>query len=189
MKNIPAVPKPVTPVLFDIVIVELQDILKAKLSWLNYSFGRCQRLVKKKDKAQYFYPGVHIKNAEYISVFPDTEYGNFSYWVIEDPQTIVSDGPQLHQMKTKFSVVFWMNLDKIFLGTTERNTEAIKYQIINLLVKDTFLKTGRITVTNVFEQAENIYKGYSIKELESQFLMHPYYGLRLEGEMIKRDIC
>jgi hypothetical protein len=33
----------------------------------------------------------------------------------------------------------------------------------------------------VWEKAENIFKGFTLDEIESQFLMQPYCGWRFEG--------
>ena len=187
--NIPAVPKPETPAFLDEIVVQIQDILKANLSWLDYSFGRSQRLVTTKDKNNYFYPGVHIGYEKYINVFPDQELGNFSFFQIEDPQDLVSDTRRPSLIKIKYSLIFWANLDSIFQDKKDRNTEALKLQILQLLSQGLFLNNGRISVKTIFEKAENIYKEYSLKEVDSQFLMQPYYGLRFEGEIKYDKFC
>lgn len=187
--NVPAVPKPENPAFVDKVIVQLQDTLKNKLPWLDHSFGRCQRLVKIKDKSQYNYPGVHISNGEYINVFPDEKYKNFSFFIVEDPQNVDFRPHTTNNVRLKYAVVFWVNLDKIFANSTDRNTEALKAQIVKVLTRQTFLTFGRIDIRQIYEQAENIYKGFSIKEIDSQFLMQPYAGFRFEGEMMFTEDC
>lgn len=44
-------------------------------------------------------------------------------------------------------------------------------------------------VDRVAERAENIYRGYDHGEIEGQFLMFPYTGFRLEGEMVINEQC
>ena len=39
-------PKPKNPVLVDLVISFIQDALFSQLTWLNYAFGRSQKLIK-----------------------------------------------------------------------------------------------------------------------------------------------
>lgn len=189
MINIPAVPKPQNPAFIDKVIVQVQDTLKNNLSWLDHSFGQCQRLIKVKDRKEHFYPGVHIRNGLYENVFPNAKLGNYSFFIIEDPQGIDFRPHTTNNVRLKYSIVFWVNLDKIFGKQADRNKEAVKAEISKVIARKTFLTFGRIDIRQIYEQAENIYKGYSIKEIESQFLMQPYYGFRFEGEMLFNEDC
>ena len=187
--NIPKVPKPATPAFTDKIIVQVQDTLKAKLPWLDYSFGQSQRLVTTKDKKDYFYPGVHIGRGDYLNVLPDQNLGNYSFFILEDPQNVDFRAHTTNNVKLKYSLVFWFNLDKVFPGLIDRNTEALKAQILKILNRELFLTFGRIDVRSIYEQAENIYKGYSLKEVDSQYLMQPYGGFRFEGEMLFMEDC
>lgn len=187
--NIPTVPKPENPALLDKVIVQIQDLLKLKLAWLDYSFGRAQRLVTKRDGKEYFYPGVHIGAGEYRNVLPDQSLGNYSFFTIDDPQPIEFFRNSFNTIKAKYSLVFWFNLDSIFAGSDDRNTEEIKAQILGILTRDLHLTVGTIDIESISERAENIYKGYSLKEIDSQFLMQPFAGIRFEGEIITREEC
>ena len=189
MKNIPAVPKPTTPVFLDQIVVQLQDILKNNLSWLKHSFGRSQRLSTIKNGSKQQYPAVHLGEEEYINVFPDQDLGNFSFFIIDDPQSIVQKSRNSTIVSVKYALVFWVNLDTIFTDKINRNTEALKLQIVQLLAKGLFLQNGKIGIDNIYERAENLYKEYDIKEVDSQFLMQPYYGLRFEGEIKYNSFC
>lgn len=182
--NIPAVPKPDVPAFIDKVVVQIQDGLKAKLPWLNYSFGRAQKLVTLKDKQNYFYPGVHIGKGTYINVLPDQKLGNYSFIVVDDPQSVDFRPNTQNNVKVKYSIIFWFNLNKIFPGVQDRNTEALKEQIVRVITRELHLTTGRIDIRQIFEQPENVYKGYSLKEIDSQYMMQPYGGMRFEGEML-----
>lgn len=189
MNNVPKNPQPTSPVSVDRVIVQVQDFLLDKLPWLDHAFGRAQKLVALKDKKRHSYPGVHIKNQHYINVFPNKKFGNFTFFILEDPQEINFERNQFGQIKVKYGLVFWMNLDQIFTGATERNSELIKAYIMGLLTRDLRIVDSRMSITQVYEQAENIYKNFSIDEIESQFLMHPYYGFRLEGFLSFYENC
>jgi hypothetical protein len=187
--SLEAVPKPENPEFLDIIIVQIQDTLKEKLSWLNYSFGRCQKMAKTVDNKQHFFPAVHIGFGEYRSVFPDESLGNFSFVSISDPQEIKFVPKTFNDATFTYSLVFWLNLNKIFAGEKDRNAEAIKAQILSILTRQTYLTSGRITVDRIYEEAENIYKGYSIKEIETQFLTQPFVGFRFEGKMTLVEKC
>jgi hypothetical protein len=89
LKRIPAVPINDEPVFIDAAIGQVQTILKSKLSWLDYSFGRAQKLVTKKDNKDYFYPGVHYGYGDYVNVFPDNELGNYVHYFVRARQQML----------------------------------------------------------------------------------------------------
>lgn len=187
MKNLPAVPKPANPELFDKPIGEIQTILKAELPWLNYAFGEAQTLVRVKDKAKFAYPGVHIRNAEYEPVLPDQKLGNFSFFVLDSSQNLDFDKHTTSLLKVRYGLVFWFNLDSVFADDPDRRINKIEADILKVLIRKNFLKTGRITVDRIQTKAEAIFKGYDLKELDSQYLMQPFAGLRFEGELLFRE--
>ena len=189
MNNIAVAPKPINPVFTDKIIVEVQDSLIARLSWLTHAFGRCQRLSKVRDKRTFVYPGIHIKSNEYLSLLPNQELGNYSFFEIEDPQSIDFNKNNFNIIRTKFALVFWVDLSTIFVGEIDRNTEELKAEIVKVLTRELFLKLGRLTLNQISEKAENIFKGYSLTEIESQYLMQPFAGFRFEGELLFQELC
>lgn len=188
--NLPQVLKPQNPVLFDLVIGEMQDILATELSWLTHSFGKSQKLITERDKKEYIYPGIFVSKKQYIDVFPTTEYGNFCFFTVEEPQNIEFVKNRFNTFKATTSLIFWMDLSKIS-NSTDRTIENVKQEILTVLTRRMFIKKGRFTFNKIYEEAKEIYKGYSIKEIDTQFLMQPYCGLKFTGElMLKEDfIC
>lgn len=180
------------PVMIDKVIGNIQIGLVEHLGWLDAAFGRAQRLVKKfpggKEIAT---PNVYCggwkgyDENDYIEVSPDSHIGNFSFFIIDDPQELGWErGVQMTQ-KAPFSLVFWFDLRRVFRSETNRNTEYLKAQILEVLNGRTgwILRDGRITINRCWEQAKNIYKGYSLDEVDNQYLMHPFGGFRFDGIM------
>lgn len=179
---------PSDPVMIDKVISYIQIYLKDNLSWLNYSFGRAQKLTRMRDKKEHSYPGIYIKKNEYADLFPNEQFGNFSFFTTDDPQTIDWNPRIRNEIKTPCSLIIWYNLKKIYGCNTERNTEAIKAEVLRKL-SDMTIASGRFSVEKIYEKAENIYKGYSLKEIDSQYLMQPYGGLRIEGTLTFIEPC
>ena len=186
--SLPQVLKPQDPVLFDLVIGEMQDILAAELAWLNHAFGKSQKLVKTQDKKTYAYPGifVHGDKHKYIDVLPTKEYGNFCFFIVSDQQEIDFNKNRFNSLKAEISAVFWFDLSTVSTST-DRRIEAVKEEILEVLTRKLFLKSGRFTFTQIVEDAKNIYKEYSIEEINTQFLMQPYCGLRFKGELLIRE--
>ena len=183
-------------ILVDAMIAELQQVLAANLYWLDAAFGRSQRLVKKINGKQVITPNVycggwngHGEN-DYIETSPDSKIGNFSFFEIEDPQTIDA-GPWARQIKAPFGLIVWFDLTRVYNTATNRNTEKLKAQILHVLNGRAgwHLTGGRIIINRIYERAENIYRGYTLSEIDNQFLMHPYAGFRFDGLLEFAELC
>jgi hypothetical protein len=184
------------PVMLDRVIGQIQDCLVAQIPWLDVAFGRSQRLTKMMNGKRIVTPNVycggwngHGEN-DYIEVSPDYKIGNFSFFEIEDPQTIDA-GPWARSIRTPYSLIVWFDLTRVYGVETNRNTEFLKSQILHLLNGryGWHLSGGRVSVNRIYERAENIYRGYTITEIDNQFLMHPYGGFRMDGELYFDELC
>ena len=189
MLNITKAPKPESPVLFDLVITQVQDTLASELSWLNYSFGKSQKLRTEKGKEKYNYPAVHIRDGKYQDVSPDKKLGSYSFFILEDPQQITFYPHSSNNIEAKYSLIFWLDLDSLYPHISERNTEAVKGDILNILTKRLFLTYGRLSVTNIQEQAKNVFREYDIDEVLNQPLMQPYAAFRFEGILLVTEAC
>lgn len=181
---------PVIPgaTMFDLTIADIQKGLIENIPWLNYAFGKAQRLGKKIGDRIYYTPNVYSHSNEYIPVSPDSGLGNFCFFNIEDPQTLIVDPGLRADISTKVSIVFWVDLRTI-PGAENRNTEAIKNELLQALNSKIWIKSGRLKLGQIWERSENVYKGYTLDEIDNQFLMHPYYGFRFEGTLTIQQPC
>lgn len=189
---------PVIPgaVMLDRIIGEIQDGLVTNISWLDVAFGRAQRLTRKVEGKTIVTPNVYCGGwrghgpNDYIEVSPDSKIGNFAYFEVDDPQTIDA-GVWARELHTPFALVVWFDLRKIYDTDTNRNTEALKADILRVLAGRTGwrLDEGRVTIARIYERAENIYRGYTLSEIDNQFLMHPYGGMRFEGVLEFAEVC
>ena len=199
------IPKKENPVLLDKVIQDLQDALAEKLTWLNYVFGRAYKLVEHQIEGDKFiYPAAYIGNSEYVSLLPNDNFGNFSWFDIYDPQEINQIVQSTPQFTFSGAIVFWYNLNSIYADANCMYTEEVKDEIIRVLTTPGIIKnSSRITINKIYERFENIYKGYSIEKIynsqiykgqniqsiDKQYFMHPYAGIRIEFELTTRELC
>lgn len=190
------------PVLLDKILQDIQTTLMEKLSWLNYAFGRAYKIIEHRpDGGKFVYPAVYNGNGEYVSLLPNDNLGNFSWFDIYDPQVIEQN---IRQFTYKGAIVFWYDLSSIYPDANVLYTEETKNEIINVLTAKGFITTvGRLSISRVYENFENIYKGYAlekvynnyqysgedIQELDKQFFMYPYAGLRIEFDLVTRELC
>lgn len=184
------------PVMLDKVIGQIQQGLVENISWLNVAFGRAQRLTKNVEGRSIITPNVycggwngHGEN-DYIEVSPDAKIGNFAFFEVEDPQTI-EVSTWIRQITTPFALIVWFDLTRVYGVPDNRNTEYLKAQILKVLNGrgGWHLGDGRIVLNQIYERAENIYRGYTLSEIDNQYLMHPYCGMRFEGTLQFDELC
>ena len=193
------------PVLLDKILQDMQKSLLDNLSWLNYAFGRGYKLVEHRSNGNKFvYPAFYNGNREYVSLLPNDNLGNFSWFDIYDPQQITAVVQSLPQYTFSGALIFWYDISTIYDDASVMHTEEIKDEILRLLTSPGLIRnTGRFRVNAIYERFENIYKGYSIEriyndrnysgegiqELDKQFFMFPFAGIRIEFTITTRELC
>lgn len=182
------VPIKTNPKLFDKVIAEIQQGLADNFLWLNFVFGKAERLVKMINGRKYYTPNLYIGKNEYESIEPDSGFGNYSFFVLDEPQDVEwAVGDKTH-LTAPFALIVWFDL-RTLPGNDERNTEYFKQQILQYLNGGLFMRHGHIRINRIYEKAENIFRGFTLDEIDNQFLMQPFAGFRFEGEMHVATEC
>lgn len=184
------------PVMLDRIIGEIQTGLVENIPWLDVAFGRSQRLTKMLNGKRIITPNVYCGGwnghgpNDYLEVSPDSKIGNFAFFEIEDPQTIDA-GPWAREIKAPFGLIVWFDLTRVYNAPDNRNTEKLKADILRVLNGRAgwHLSNGRIQINKIYERAENIYRGYTLTEIDNQFLMHPYHSMRFDGVLEFAELC
>lgn len=182
-------PKLYNPYMADLAIGEMQDGLVSALPWLDVAFGKAERLVKERNGRRYYTPNIHRDGNEYVSLLPDSGIGNFCFFWIDDPQEITAEPGQRAAFSVQCSVIFWMDMRTIGNYAGYRNKEEVKSQILHALNGGFGMRYGNYSVTRCHELAENIYRGFTLDEVDNQFLMQPFCGFRFDGTLTYKQPC
>lgn len=193
------------PVLLDKILQDMQKSLMNRLKWLNCAFGRAYKLVEHRPNGNKFiYPAMYNGNGEYVSLLPNDNFGNFSWFDIYDPQKITEVVQSLPQYTFSGAIIFWYDLSSIYEDETVMHTEEVKDEIMRVLTTPGLITTtGKLVINDIYERFENIYKGYSIEkiynnytykgegiqDIDKQFFMYPYAGIRIEFTLTTRELC
>lgn len=193
------------PVLLDKILQDMQKSLMNRLKWLNCAFGRAYKLVEHRpDGNKFIYPAMYNGNGEYVSLLPNDNFGNFSWFDIYDPQKITEVVQSLPQYTFNGAIIFWYDLSSIYEDETVMHTEEVKDEIMRVLTTPGLITTtGKLVINDIYERFENIYKGYSIEkiynnntykgegiqDIDKQFFMYPYAGIRIEFTLTTRELC
>lgn len=189
MKNAPTIKQPLSPALLDEAFIGINSKLLEYLPWLTNAFGKAQQLTRLDDKKRTIkYPGVYTgEGKEYASMLPNESYGNFSFWDVDDYK-VDWQSKQLQIITAKVGYVVWMNLNNVLAVNELRNLESIKEDILRFF---SFMSMQRVRLNfdTITESHDKIYKGYSIKEVKDQHLMHPFAALRFDGTIRYERWC
>lgn len=187
----PTIPTLAEPRLIDAVLLELQTAFASGLSWLNNAYGKAQRLVKAVEGKTYYYPSVYAGSTEYLTVFPDEHLLNHCFFDVEDVEGFNNwQKNGYSQLTAKVGIVFWFDYRDVYPADWQSRTiENVKRDVLRIITTTRLENQARFTPENFYEQAENIYKGYTHKEIQTQFLMRPYGGFKIEGTLLFNEKC
>jgi len=186
----PTIPVPTSPKLWDWAVAELQTELADNISWLTAAFGKAQRRVMPgKDGREVRFPAVYSGTGDYLNMLPDGHLGNYCWLDVDDYQELPLPRDQFQQIRADVGIVFWLDLRTAYPADYENRTiEHPKSDVVAALraIRPTRFN---LMIDRVAERVENIYPGYTTNEIDNQFLMFPYTGFRLMGEMIINEQC
>ena len=175
----------VSTALIDTALLEFQELLLSQLPWLDAAYGKAELRREKDAKGRVKrYPVIYVgtnKGKEYETLMPDEHKGNFSFFKIEDGESYQRNNISNAERTAKFRLIFWFDYRKVYpLSWKNRTIEHIKKLVYHAVENNTFTySTVRLGVA--WQEAENIYRGYTDMELDNQFHMRPFGGLAVEG--------
>lgn len=184
MIRIAEVPTPINPVLIDKALIEIQSNLSG-ISWLNHAFGKAQKGTRIHKERQVFFPSVYVGGKDYMQVFPDSHIGNFSFFCVEDGDVVNYAGfKSIKDFTASIGLVVWYDFRTVYESDWEERTiEHAKNEVIQLL-KSMNLTKSRIQIKRIYDEADNIYKGFTHDEIDRQFLMRPFGGFRIDIDLV-----
>lgn len=179
--------KKTTPRLFDKAFGYIQDTLASELTWLDHVLPQAERLVKDINGKRIYTPNVFVSGNDYEQITPDTtNIGNYSFFVLHEPQETHYDVGSRVKVRAPFSLIVWLDIRSVDDG--QRNIEQVKRDILRAL-RLVWMREGHFHINRIYQRAENIFKEFTLDEIDNQFLMQPYCGFRFQGEIEIEDEC
>lgn len=181
--------QPKQPRLFDHIIQDLQRNIARRLLFMSHVFGRCERLQKEINGHRVFSPNVYAGGDEYILLTPDNiSLGNYCFFVAEEPEQMAVRVGNYGRLRAPFSLVVWVDMRKVG-EEDDRNTYDVELKVLDAIGEAGIIKRGGIEVTRIYHKAENVFSGFTLDEVDNQFLMSPFFGLRIEFEAWIDEDC
>ncbi len=174
------------PVLIERLFNDAQQALIEGLDWLDLAYGKAERIATRTEKfEQTFIPAWFMDGEDYENLLPDDRKGNYSFFTVEDNQSVESAPGRPARVSGVCSLVVW--LDQRSLSNTwskEAARNAILGVLTNLNVFD-----GHLQVRSIFERPEAVFSGFTLDEVENQYLTYPYCGFRFVCDYSIRQDC
>lgn len=191
MIKAPKVPTLIDPRLIDYALNEIQIHLTMCLPWLDHAFGKAKHVKREVNNRAVTFPAVYQDATEYLKVLPDSHIGNFSFFIANDGEDLTHIGPAPMRLRAQFGLVFWFDFRKVYPDDHEqRSLENVKAEVIEAL-RGARLKRSTIRLSKVTEIPDTIYREFTSREIEDQYLERPYGGFRIDGEITydERKLC
>ena len=183
--------QPSIPVLFDKALKPLQDYLESNLPWLNTAYGKAYRQVRSVNERQYFYPAVHDAKTEHLNMEPDGLLGNYSWFDVSDPLEVINmDNSGSFDLKANVGLILSFDIRNVNPNWKDMTISNVQQEVIVKLIEfgNVLLELGK--QMEVQERSENIFSGYSYKQLDQNYLMRPYGCFRINFDVIaKTSLC
>jgi hypothetical protein len=162
----------------DKVIQDIQIDLSARLPWLAKSFGRAWTFQESDAAGKVLkVPKCYSGSGEYINVLPNDNLTAQSFIAATQPEKWEKfNSMSMGNSKIRsLAIYFWGNLKKIDKDKDYIFTEELKNQIEKVLI-------GHVdTIVSYYdEKAEQVFSDYSINDVDTQYLMYPFFACRFD---------
>lgn len=191
MYSNPDVPVIADPINLDAEIKKIQLALAA-LPWMDKSFGRAVTGRKTEpglggNIKVIRFPEVYSGNGEYYPALPNDHLKSQSFVKVRRDRGIISEYEQHGQDVVTYGIdiIVVFNLEMIDAAKTYRFTEELKKDIKAALKTVDSIKA----ITNIYEEAADVFEGYDIDHNDWQTFKHPRGGFKFECDLSFTEEC
>lgn len=175
--------------------------LLSGLSWLDNAYNRAEKLATEKNGRRTYFPAVFVgrdfganpvrrqEYQDYLSMMPDEKIASYCWWDFPNGEQLNSDDGVFFFLEADFGLVFVVDLQKVYPDPTtpgHRGTEEIKAAILGQFATP---PAGlAVSLSDVQDRVENVYRGYSWETIDPIAWMDPYYLVRINGTLKTKAI-
>lgn len=172
---------------------EASSQLLEKIPWLDAAFGLAQRIEREvkgeRVVAPAYYRSDPVHTNEYVELLPDKKLGNYCFFWLLDPEKYEYVPRRPGVIHSPVALIFWFDFRKVAEAANVRDLESIKLNILKVVSREFRLTHGRVFFNKIFSDGNNVFREFSLDEIDNQALIHPYAGLRFEGEIVFDEPC
>lgn len=163
---------------------KIDSILDALCSvpFIDYVYGRARANERIRNGKKYRYPGFYIGNGEYEDMLPLDSRGNgYAFIMLDDPiESINYVSFETNKYKVGYSLIVWYK---------EGTSEMMDIDLCKDYVLGCLKLCPNVTVDKIYEKYSNVFSGFSCDEIDTQYLMWPWNGFKITGEITYNEPC
>lgn len=187
-----------SPVLEDAALLLIQAKLESELTWLTTAYGRAQKLVERDGtQREISFPAIYASSndgREYIRMFPDELLGNYSFFDLRDEQEIsnyATKAPGKNIYRFGADLIVWFDFRKVFPSPANWKAYSVAnvVQQVSDVLQSSQLNGASVEIERYYYLVENVYRGYSHKEISNQFAMPPYGCFKIQTKITYKKQC
>ena len=180
------------PTFIDESLLEFQFVLQDKLSWLNTAYGKSEKRKDNSTGTLSIFPAIYSDGRtkkEYIKLFPDSHLGNFSFFTISEGY--VADIRRSRQGKVQFDfgLIFWFDFRTIYPNNWQNKSTQNVMELVLDVLKTTRFRRSSVELSEIFEEPDNIYAGFTHRDIDQKTHYRPFGGFRINGSVTFRTRC
>ena len=168
------------------VFAEMKECLSKEVGWLSQCFGRVWKVQEVVNGKKIIFPSLYVGNNQYENVSPSDDLGNYSFFTLNDPTDL--DNGRGYDIYNA-SLIMWMDLRKCFSGHDMRELESLKREVRDVVTRRFSMRNVFVSVTRVYEDAKNVFNGFTFDETTNQSMMQPYAALRFDLQIRIYNVC
>lgn len=168
------------------VFAELKDFMKSEIGWLAQCFGRAWKVTEIVNGKKIIFPSLYVGNNHYENITPSNDLGNYSFFTLNDPMD-VDNGRGYDTYNA--SLIMWLDLRTCFMGHDMRELESLKREVCDVITRRFSMRNVFVSVGKVYEDAKNVFNGFSFDETTNQSMMQPYAALRFDLQIRIYNVC
>lgn len=191
----PKIPIIKNPLGVDAIIQPIQIALGQELPYLTASFGRSFTSEKlDANNIREVYPKCFQQKNDYINVLPNDELVGYSFWRVNDPQSIINYNPGFrNRMNVPVDLIVWVNLRRIdpqLMGNPDSGDGQYVYsEWIKKDILETLGDFKSMQLNAVYEEVRQVWTGYTIDFSKFKGSEMPYHSFRFNGTLHYMDNC
>ena len=128
--------------------------------FIDYVYGRARANERVRNGKKYRYPGYYIGNDPIESI----NYVSF----------------ETNKYKVGYSLIVWYK---------EGTSEMMDIDLCKDYVLGCLKLCPNVTVEKIYEKYSNVFSGFSCDEIDTQYLMWPWNGFKITGEITYNEPC
>lgn len=164
------------PVLIENALLPVISKLKL-IAWLTNPFPAADTLIRRRESGEHAFPAIYVSNSQYFPLEPNSDLLNYSFFTVNEYEVTQHKGG-LDEFTAKYGLIVYSDI------RTAGRLEKQKVDVMKALNS-----SPGIRIESVTDKWDDIWLEWSLREVDSQYLMYPFTAFRVNGIIKFTEEC